>query len=66
MTPSMALVPERTIEVDSDFYVAVFTTHGARLKSFVLNSLSAGRRPRTVRRTRWCRCSRGGICRSAS
>jgi YidC/Oxa1 family membrane protein insertase len=35
-TPSMALVPERTIEVDSDFYVAVFTTHGARLKSFVL------------------------------
>ena len=37
MTPSMALVPERTIEVDSDFYVAVFTTRGARLKSFVLN-----------------------------
>jgi YidC/Oxa1 family membrane protein insertase len=36
MTPSMALVPERTIEVDSDFYVAVFTTRGARLKSFVL------------------------------
>ena len=37
MTPSMALVPERTIEVDSDLYVAVFTTHGARLKSFRLN-----------------------------
>jgi YidC/Oxa1 family membrane protein insertase len=37
MTPSMALVPERTIEVDSDFYVATFTTRGARLKSFVLN-----------------------------
>jgi YidC/Oxa1 family membrane protein insertase len=36
MTPSMALVPERTVEVDSDFFVAVFTTHGARLKSFVL------------------------------
>ncbi|MGA9725267.1 MAG: membrane protein insertase YidC [Candidatus Binatus sp.] len=36
MTPSMALVPERTVEVDSDFYVALFTTHGARLKSFVL------------------------------
>ena len=33
----MALVPERTVEVDSDFYVAVFTTHGARLKSFRLN-----------------------------
>ncbi len=33
----MALVPERTIEVDSDLYVAVFTTHGARLKSFKLN-----------------------------
>ena len=33
----MALVPERTIEVDSDLYVAVFTTHGARLKSFTLN-----------------------------
>ena len=32
----MALVPERTIEVDSDLYVAVFTTHGARLKSFEL------------------------------
>jgi YidC/Oxa1 family membrane protein insertase len=27
---------ERTVEVDSDFYVAVFTTHGARLKSFAL------------------------------
>jgi YidC/Oxa1 family membrane protein insertase len=37
MTPSMALVPERTVEVDSDFYVAVFTTRGARLKSFRLN-----------------------------
>ena len=37
MTPSMALVPERTVEVDSDFYSAIFTTHGARLKSFVLN-----------------------------
>ena len=37
MTPSMALVPERTVEVDSDFYVAVFTTHGARLKSFRLD-----------------------------
>ncbi len=37
MTPSMALVPERMIEVDSDLYVAVFTTHGARLKSFKLN-----------------------------
>ena len=36
MTPSMALVPERTIEVDSDFYVATFTTRGARLKSFML------------------------------
>ena len=27
---------EKTVEVDSDFYVAVFTTHGARLKSFTL------------------------------
>ena len=36
MTPSMALVPERTIEVDSNFYVATFTTRGARLKSFLL------------------------------
>ncbi len=34
---SMALVPERIVEVDSDFYVAKFTTHGARLKSFMLN-----------------------------
>ncbi len=37
MTPSMALVPERTVEVDSDFYAATFTTRGARLKSFLLN-----------------------------
>lgn len=37
MTPSMALVPERTVEVDTDFYVAILTTHGARLKSFLLN-----------------------------
>ncbi len=29
---------ERTIEVDSDFYVAVFTTRGARLKSFQLRN----------------------------
>ena len=36
VTPSMALVPERTVEVDSDFYIATFTTRGARLKSFVL------------------------------
>ena len=37
MTPSMALVPEKIVEVDSDYYVAVFTTRGARLKSFVLD-----------------------------
>ena len=36
MAPSEAVVAERTVEVDSDFYVAVFTTHGARLKSFTL------------------------------
>ncbi len=30
--------PERTVIVDSDFYVAVFTTRGARLKSFQLKS----------------------------
>jgi YidC/Oxa1 family membrane protein insertase len=36
MAPSEAAVAERTVEVDSDFYVAVFTTHGARLKSFTL------------------------------
>jgi len=36
MAPSVAAVAERTVEVDSDFYVAVFTTHGARLKSFTL------------------------------
>jgi YidC/Oxa1 family membrane protein insertase len=28
--------PERNIEIDSDYYVAVFTTRGARLKSFKL------------------------------
>jgi YidC/Oxa1 family membrane protein insertase len=37
MAPSGAVAPEKTVEVDSDFYVAVFTTRGARLKSFVLN-----------------------------
>jgi len=37
MTPAGTAAPEKTVEVDSDFYVAVFTTHGARLKSFVLN-----------------------------
>ena len=31
-----ASAPEKTVEVDSDYYVAVFTTRGARLKSFVL------------------------------
>ena len=36
MAPSGAVAAERTVEVDSDFYVAVFTTHGARLKSFTL------------------------------
>jgi YidC/Oxa1 family membrane protein insertase len=28
--------PERTVKVDSDYYVAVFTSRGARLKSFKL------------------------------
>ncbi len=36
MAPSASAAPEKTVEVDSDFYVAVFTTRGARLKSFVL------------------------------
>ncbi len=36
MAPSGAAGPERTVEVDTDFYVAVFTTRGARLKSFIL------------------------------
>ena len=36
MAPSAPAAPEKTVEVDSDFYVAVFTTRGARLKSFVL------------------------------
>lgn len=35
MTPA-AGGPERLIEIDSDFYDAVFTTRGARLKSFEL------------------------------
>jgi YidC/Oxa1 family membrane protein insertase len=37
MAPAGTPEPERTVEVDSDFYVAVFTTRGARLKSFTLN-----------------------------
>ena len=36
LAPAGAAAAERTVEVDSDFYTAVFTTHGARLKSFVL------------------------------
>ncbi|MGD0673009.1 MAG: membrane protein insertase YidC [Candidatus Binatus sp.] len=36
MAPSAAVAAEKTVEVDSDFYVAVFTTRGARLKSFTL------------------------------
>jgi len=36
MAPAAAVAAEKTVEVDSDFYVAVFTTHGARLKSFAL------------------------------
>ena len=36
MAPAAAVAAERTVEVDCDFYVAVFTTHGARLKSFTL------------------------------
>ncbi len=36
MVPSAAVAAEKTVEVDSDFYVAVFTTRGARLKSFTL------------------------------
>ncbi len=36
MAPSGAAGPERTVEVDTDFYGAVFTTRGARLKSFIL------------------------------
>ena len=36
MAPSGAAAAEKTVEVDSDFYVAVFTTRGARLKSFIL------------------------------
>ena len=36
MAPAAAVTAEKTVEVDSDFYVAVFTTHGARLKSFTL------------------------------
>ena len=30
--------PERTVTVDSDLYIAEFTTHGARLKSFKLRN----------------------------
>jgi YidC/Oxa1 family membrane protein insertase len=37
MAPAAAVAAaEKTIEVDTDFYDAVFTTHGARLKSFTL------------------------------
>jgi len=36
MAPSAAVVAERTVEVDCALYIAVFTTNGARLKSFTL------------------------------
>ncbi len=35
------LAAERTIEIDSDYWVAVFTTRGARLKSFRLKRYKA-------------------------
>ena len=37
MAPAQAAAAtEKTVEVDTDYYVAVFTTHGARLESFTL------------------------------
>ena len=36
LTPANPGGPERTIEVDSDFYTAVFTSRGGRLRSFLL------------------------------
>jgi YidC/Oxa1 family membrane protein insertase len=36
LAPANAGGPERTVEIDSDFYTAVFTSRGARLKSFQL------------------------------
>jgi YidC/Oxa1 family membrane protein insertase len=36
LAPAGPPPPEKTVEVDSDFYTAVFTTRGARLKSFLL------------------------------
>ena len=36
LAPANAGGPERTVKVDSDYYVAVFTSRGARLKSFKL------------------------------
>jgi YidC/Oxa1 family membrane protein insertase len=35
---SALVAPERTVTVDSDLYIAEFTTHGARLKSFKLKN----------------------------
>ena len=41
MTPSMALVPERTIEVDSDFYVAVVYHSRRAAQEFCAQQVSA-------------------------
>ncbi len=43
--PAAAPAPERTIEVETDLYVATFTTRGARLKSFRLKRYTKGVAP---------------------
>ncbi|MGH7947845.1 MAG: membrane protein insertase YidC, partial [Candidatus Binataceae bacterium] len=40
--PPLAGAPERTIEVETDLYIATFTTRGARLKSFRLKRYTKG------------------------
>jgi YidC/Oxa1 family membrane protein insertase len=43
--PSVTAAPERNIEVETDLYVATFTTRGARLKSFRLKHYTKGVSP---------------------
>jgi len=42
---SVTAAPERNIEVETDLYIAVFTTRGARLKSFRLKRYTKGVSP---------------------
>ncbi len=43
--PALSAVPERTVQVETDLYIATFTTRGARLRSFLLKHYTKGVAP---------------------